>query len=160
MNSEKLKLVVTMKNPIIIVSIFVIIIIPLSKTSKLIPYILGGLPAKEGQFPYQVSLQKNGSHMCGGAILNARWIVTAGHCINNRTVSTKTVLMGTINLDYGTVHKIKNMIRNERFQRPPLKNDIGLIEVWEEIEFNENVKPIKIFEHCLMPNTEVVVSGW
>lgn len=45
--------------------------------------IVGGERAEKGQFPYQVSLRRSGSHWCGGSILNRRFILTAGHCISN-----------------------------------------------------------------------------
>lgn len=50
--------------------------------------IINGQEAKEGQFPYQVSIQYclhffniwSCDHMCGGTIISPNWILTAGHC--------------------------------------------------------------------------------
>lgn len=44
--------------------------------------VVGGKNAEIGQFPHQVSLQRSdGSHTCGGSILNERYILTAAHCV-------------------------------------------------------------------------------
>jgi V8-like Glu-specific endopeptidase len=46
--------------------------------------IVGGTATTIEANPWQVSLQtSSGSHFCGGSILNANWILTAQHCVNN-----------------------------------------------------------------------------
>lgn len=45
-------------------------------------FIIGGVPAKDGQVPWQVSLQRSsGFHFCGGSIISDEWILTATHCV-------------------------------------------------------------------------------
>jgi secreted trypsin-like serine protease len=43
--------------------------------------IVGGQPASLGEFPYQVSLNVNGQHICGGSIIAPTKILTAAHCL-------------------------------------------------------------------------------
>ena len=42
--------------------------------------ILGGNKAEEGDWPWQVSLQKNNVHHCGGVLISSMWILSAAHC--------------------------------------------------------------------------------
>lgn len=42
--------------------------------------IVGGEDADIEDYPYQVSLQHYGSHICGASIITTRHVVTAAHC--------------------------------------------------------------------------------
>uniref|UniRef100_A0A672ZGJ4 Peptidase S1 domain-containing protein n=1 Tax=Sphaeramia orbicularis TaxID=375764 RepID=A0A672ZGJ4_9TELE len=39
--------------------------------------IVGGTNASEGEWPWQVSLQVKGQHMCGGSLISSQWVVSA-----------------------------------------------------------------------------------
>jgi secreted trypsin-like serine protease len=45
------------------------------------PRIVGGNMSSLAQWPWQVSLQFQGYHLCGGSIITPLWIVTAAHCV-------------------------------------------------------------------------------
>ncbi|KAF1946864.1 trypsin precursor [Clathrospora elynae] len=66
--------------------------------------IVGGSIASSGEFPYIVSLQRSGSHFCGGSLLNANTVITAGHCSVSSVVSPISglrVRAGSLNRNSG-----------------------------------------------------------
>lgn len=42
--------------------------------------IVGGDVVDIVDYPYQISLQSGNSHICGGSIIGANYILTAAHC--------------------------------------------------------------------------------
>uniref|UniRef100_A0A0N5BD37 limulus clotting factor C n=1 Tax=Strongyloides papillosus TaxID=174720 RepID=A0A0N5BD37_STREA len=136
--------------------------------------IVGGSDAVPYSWPWQVIFCdtqwfKRCDLNCGGSIIAPGWIMTAGHCIFDLAAldhpSTFRIKTGVYdeskNNETGeTLHKIKKIYLHPNYESvPDPTRDIALIEIEDEIIFNNHVQPI-----CL-PSTDknVVVepnSAW
>lgn len=43
--------------------------------------VVGGKDAEDGVAPFQISLQWDREHLCGGSIIGDQYILTASHCV-------------------------------------------------------------------------------
>ena len=43
--------------------------------------VVNGQNAAPHSWPWQVSLRKDGMHICGGSLIKPNWVVTAAHCV-------------------------------------------------------------------------------
>ncbi|KFV04790.1 Serine protease 55, partial [Pterocles gutturalis] len=121
-----------------------------------------GRYAKAGEFPWHVSIQSNGKHVCGGTIISALWILTAAHCFAEEVPSDLTVLVGGTDLGLPMEkHKPESLIIHENFDRVSMENDIALILLNSPIEFSNEKMPVCLpfiydtdtWQHCW-------IAGW
>lgn len=130
------------------------------KVSGLDWRIVGGQTADEGQFPYQVSLRRYGSHSCGGSILNENWVLTAAHCLF-QVSGTLTVVAGTNSLGKGgDEYKTVKAIYNENYDPSGIHNDVALVKVATPIKFSSKVQPIALNTEAIGAGEDLVLSGW
>ncbi|XP_067206828.1 transmembrane protease serine 9-like [Linepithema humile] len=127
--------------------------------------IIGGNNAPDGLYPYQVSLRytKDNTHLCGGAIISKNYVITAAHClIKLKRVSDVEVTVGSNRLDTPyTVYPVNVLIIHPNFDNVLFANDIGLIGMLNDIQFNQKVQPIAL--PTIDRNYDdyfVVATGW
>uniref|UniRef100_A0A1A9UT39 Peptidase S1 domain-containing protein n=1 Tax=Glossina austeni TaxID=7395 RepID=A0A1A9UT39_GLOAU len=128
------------------------------------PPVLGGENAKEKQFPYQVSVQTEGAHFCGGSILNERYILTAAHCMHGASDDEQlaaSLLVRVGSLDWsngGDLLKVKRVVIHD--DNGYFKNDVALLELDEPLKFSEHIQSIEMSKDEVPSGAEVIVTGW
>ncbi|XP_069463190.1 serine protease 52-like [Ambystoma mexicanum] len=119
--------------------------------------IIGGKDSMPAEWPWAVSLQRDGDHFCGGSILNPMWILTAAHCFQEVTLKELTVQVGAtvIGTTHKDIHKVEKLIPHEDFSRYTADNDIGLLLLMSAIEITNLTTPI-----CLPPIESFDIKQW
>jgi len=138
---------------------------PLDFWNKSESYIHGGTNAVLGEIPYQISLQLNNRHRCGGSIIAARWIITAAHCVpRNGNPAGLTILAGTVdrtNAD-GTGQRValEKIFNHPNYRSHLTGSDIALLKLTEAVKFGPNVKTIGIPPADHRATGKTHISGW
>lgn len=71
------------------------------------------------------------------------------------------ILVGTNDLkNGGKQYPVSKLIPHEEYNKPSFANDVGLILIDGEIEFNEKVQPIKYSNKFVKAGTKLRVTGW
>nr|XP_054927224.1 trypsin-1-like [Dermacentor andersoni] len=130
--------------------------------------IVGGRPAKQCEFPWQVSLQVNGYHFCGGSIISPDTVVTAAHCLSGRINPVMLdVVAGNVDLKKRSAHyqqrRVKSSARHENFGKRGMRDDIALLRLEQPFDFDGSggcVTAVCLPDAGRKIRDAVVVSGW
>ena len=140
--------------------------------------IVNGKDASITDVPWQVALTKfnddlYGSQYCGGSIIHAKWILTAAHCLEGLSaLDAGFVVVGITDLSAPSnsteVISIKQLVIHGDYDTDSFDNDIALLELSREIDFNVCDNACKIIDVLqaadqanVMPvSTPVKISGW
>ncbi|XP_043520747.1 trypsin-4-like [Frieseomelitta varia] len=116
------------------------------------------------EYPYHVSIEKYGVHVCSGALVHESWVITAASCVFRSEPSTVTVRARTSTLSVGGDElEVASIVVHEDFDKFILLNDIALIKLKLPVQFGEKLLPIGLPEkEDYMPDdgTMCFVTGW
>jgi hypothetical protein len=124
--------------------------------------IVNGTESAPNARPYQVSLQSNGGHYCGGSIIDATTIVTAAHCLEGETASGTTIRAGVTDVTStaGQDVAVASMTVNPRYANEDIA-DIAIIKLAEPLNFNQSVQAIPLATAAQVEAAKTgTVSGW
>ncbi|XP_076994066.1 serine protease 38 [Tamandua tetradactyla] len=130
--------------------------------------ITGGRDVPPGRWPWQVSLQYKGHHICGGSILTPSWVLTAAHCFP-KSIQAKNVrvLMGYTNLQKRPRKSqkigIKQFIQHPAYSPRQLgTGDIALVQLRRAVQFSSTIRPVSLPPPSFQsqPLGECWVTGW
>ncbi|XP_047027303.1 trypsin, alkaline C-like [Helicoverpa zea] len=131
--------------------------------------IVGGSLAPFGQYPGIVALlttfnQVTYFQSCGGNILNNRSILTAAHCVGNRSPAMFRFRAGSIFANSGgVVYSVQQIINHPNYNQAAfLDYDFAIMRSASTIVFNNHVNPVRLAgaNYNLADNQVVWAAGW
>lgn len=114
---------------------------------------------------------------CGGSLINNRYVLSAAHCLRVHSLILDHVRLGEHNKNTeidcegqdgdcaGPVEdiKIEKLIIHPQYNKPKFSNDIGLIRLKRQVNFQDHILPICLpatpeFQKMSLP--KYILTGW
>uniref|UniRef100_A0A8C5NZB2 Transmembrane protease serine 6 n=1 Tax=Jaculus jaculus TaxID=51337 RepID=A0A8C5NZB2_JACJA len=131
--------------------------------------IIGGAVSSEGEWPWQASLQIRGRHICGGALIADRWIITAAHCFQEDSMASPalwTVFLGKVRQSSrwpGEVSfKVSRLLLHPYHEEDSHDYDVALLQLDHPVVYSATVYPVCLpaRSHFFEPGLHCWITGW
>ncbi|KAI0221621.1 Transmembrane protease serine 13 [Lamellibrachia satsuma] len=128
-----------------------------------------GFDLATGVWPWLVSLSggPDDKFFCGGALLNAEWVLTAAHCLGHKnTTSGLTVAMGYTRMaphaESRQRRTVRELKRHPGYHWMDTVHDVALLRLDTPVELNRYVGPVCLStsELNLAGDSSCYVAGW
>jgi len=135
--------------------------VPNSGSRFMVERIINGTTAGSN-WPFIVRLKVDKMFLCGGAILNEQWIVTAAHCLFN--MNHVFVTIGDRSKLFHEEDEVQvfpeHFFVHPHFDKTSMVNDVALIKLPKPIPFTDKIQPVCLAKTVPAPGTSCFVAGW
>uniref|UniRef100_A0A8D2H655 Transmembrane protease serine n=1 Tax=Urocitellus parryii TaxID=9999 RepID=A0A8D2H655_UROPR len=125
--------------------------------------IVGGTEVEEGEWPWQASLQWDGTHRCGATLINSTWLVSAAHCFRMYKDPSRWTASFGVTIQPPKMKKgLRRIIVHEKYKYPSHEYDISLAELSSPVPYTNAVHRICLPDatHEFHPGDEMFVTGF
>ncbi|KAM6109107.1 granzyme A-like [Phoenicopterus ruber ruber] len=126
--------------------------------------IIGGRVVRPHSWPFMAAIQTKDGTVCGGALVEKQWVLTAAHCQLNK--SEVRVVLGAHQASIAEkeqqIFKVMHNFPNPQFRKSSWENDIMLLKLNGTAKLNKYVGclPLPDCFEDIKPGTTCKVAGW
>jgi len=122
--------------------------------------IVNGQPASQCDWIWQVSLQDDIGHFCGGMLIHPQWVLTAAHCLGG----AMDVRAGHYEYDSrgGQLKRVVQQIAHPSYDKSTTGYDFALLRLESPMQMNSCVGLVCLPEQGrdVAPGTTCWITGW
>lgn len=130
---------------------------------------VGGIQCPRGHCPWQVLIDYNGESLCGAALLDDNWVITAAHCVHQKDTDRLKVITGDHDLDVmdgsEEVYNVTRVVVHENYDPVSMDSDLALLQLHEQPKRSVYTVPVCLPTPHLAENELAAIrfhmlSGW
>ncbi|XP_020806523.1 trypsin beta [Drosophila serrata] len=130
-------------------------------SAKIQSRIVGGTSTTISTAKHLVQVRISQTNLCGGSIIDDRWILTAAHCVRGNPASAFIVRGGTTTLDGsdGIVRSVDSVHVAPKFTTARMNMDAALLKLNESMT-GTNIETITMATSPPKAGSNLRVAGW
>ncbi|CAF1941774.1 unnamed protein product [Rotaria magnacalcarata] len=129
--------------------------------------IVGGQEATPHSWPWLVSIQYYGSHFCGGTLIDSQHVLTAAHCLQDKTMFNAglTIVAGLHTrskayLPHVQRKSVATVLNHAAYNDDTNENDVAIIRLASPVIIDSYVNVACLPGRDPVINDSVMVAGW